>query len=319
MYLKKHTFWLAAILAVLLLVLPSCGGESLEKFPNANEIHSENADNLGNDIEDNLEYSQGLVFKSNGDGTCYVADIGTFSDTTLIVPPRSPKGDKVVEIRDLLTTLYIEDRDAFRNIETVIIPEGVTIIGDFAFSQAKGLTNIQLPDSLTSIGEYAFQGCDSLETIIIPDSVENIDKGAFQNSEKLKKVVLPKNLDSIAVDQFRSCSSLEEITIPNSVICISRSAFYGCDKLEELTLPENLAIIQEFAFGQCDNLKTINIPGTVQTIESEAFGYCESLTSISFNGTKTQWNAVEKDEDWDDDTPSYTIHCTDGDIPKSES
>ena len=54
-------------------------------------------------------------------------------------------------------------------------------------------------------------------------------------------------------------------------------------------------------------------------IEGSAFIDCESLTTITFQGTKAEWEAIPKDFDWDKNTGSYTVHCTDGDIPKSES
>ena len=61
----------------------------------------------------------------------------------------------------------------------MVIPEGVTSIGSYAFSGRTGLTNITIPDSVTSIGQDAFEGCTGLTSITIPSSVTSIGKKAF--------------------------------------------------------------------------------------------------------------------------------------------
>lgn len=61
----------------------------------------------------------------------------------------------------------------------LVIPEGVTSIGSYAFSGRTGLTNITIPDSVTSIGQDAFEGCTGLTSITIPNSVTSIGKKAF--------------------------------------------------------------------------------------------------------------------------------------------
>lgn len=72
-------------------------------------------------------------------------------------------------------------------------------------------------------------------------------------------------------------------------------------------------------FRSCRLLKSIEIPDSVESIGNAAFYLCESLTSITFNGTMAQWKSITKPSNWNYKTGSYTIHCIDGDIPKSES
>ena len=73
-------------------------------------------------------------------------------------------------------------------ITSVNIPNGVTSIGKYAFSNCTNLANIIIPDSMTSIGRYAFYGCSSLASITLPDSVTSIGEGAFYDCTSLANI-----------------------------------------------------------------------------------------------------------------------------------
>lgn len=98
----------------------------------------------------------------------------------------------------------------------------------------------------------------------------------------------------------------------------TKTLIIGC-KTSKIPSDGNVICIGEKAFSCCRNLTSIDIPNSVTNIGQNAFEKCHRLTSINFQGTKAEWDAIEKDENWDSDTGSYTVHCTDGDIPKSES
>ncbi len=114
----------------------------------------------------------------------------------------------------------------------LIIPDGVTIINDYAFYGCTGLTSVTIPDSVTSIGQCAFNKCSGLTSIIIPDNVTEIGDGAF-----------------------RDCSSLTSVVIGNSVKRIGNSAFYNCQMLRSVTIPSSVTEIDSFAFYECYGLE----------------------------------------------------------------
>lgn len=155
---------------------------------------------------------------------------------------------------------------------------------DKAVKQVKntsgGLVSVVLPNRVKSIGEYAFSYCSSLRSIIIPNSVMEINSGAFQFCSDLKSVVLPENITSIEEIAFYYCSSLCSIEIPNSVTRIESRAFSSCTNLSSVTIPENTTKIGSKAFYRCTSLGSIELPNSVTRIESNAFGVCESLSSI---------------------------------------
>ena len=189
---------------------------------------------------------------------------------------------------------------AYSNITSTIILDSVTSIGNYTFYKCSNLTSITIPDSVTSIGNNAFSGCKSLTFINIPDGVTNIGSYAFQNCTSLISAgPIGGNYNyefgwTNKIPNYAfSSSSLTSITIPDSVTSIGNNAFYSCS-----------------------NLRSINIPDGVTNIGSYAFWKCTSLTSIIYTGTITQWQAITFGNSWNDNTPDYTIHCTDGDIAK---
>ena len=95
----------------------------------------------------------------------------------------------------------------------VIVPNGCTSIGQYAFSGCTGLTSIEIPDSVTSIGQRAFSGCTGLTSIEIPDSVNTIEYGLFMDCTGLTSIEIPNSVTSISAAAFSGCTGLEKIYI----------------------------------------------------------------------------------------------------------
>ena len=79
-----------------------------------------------------------------------------------------------------------------------------------------------------------------------------------------------------------------------------------------------MASIGWYAFEDCTSLTSITIPDSVTSIEADAFYRCTSLTSIQYNGTKEQWEAIKKAYAWSN-TGDFVVHCSDGDIAKTNA
>jgi len=188
---------------------------------------------------------------------------------------------------------------------TYSVPEGVTRIGDKAFSGCSSLTGIGIPKSLTDIGSNAFQGCTALTGFSVNAEnafFSNDGKGVLFNKDKTELLyapigkmtssyTIPAGVTRIGDYAFSNCSNLTGITIPASVTSIGDNAFYYCSKLSKVTIPSGVTSIGSRAFSECKTLTSITIPDSVTSIGHYAFNFCTGLTSVKLPGNLTSISA----------------------------
>ena len=163
---------------------------------------------------------------------------------------------------------------------SLVLAEGVTSIGSFAFYGCEKLMSITIPDSVTSIDRNAFSGCSSLTSITIPDSVTRIDNNAFSGCSSLTSITIGNGVTSIDGSVFSDCISLTSITIPDSVMRIDNYAFSGCSSLKSITIPNGVTSIDMYAFYRCSSLTSVTIGNSVTSIGYCAFDDCYRLYVI---------------------------------------
>ncbi|MCI8332787.1 MAG: leucine-rich repeat protein [Clostridiales bacterium] len=237
---------------------------------------------------------------------------------------------------------WIDYRDI---IETLVIEEGVTTIGDRAFESCVRLTDVVMPKSLTAIGENAFDSCEQLENVVIPEGVTEILYGAFTACISLKRIALPDSLIMLYGHSFADCKSLQKVNIPKNVILVGNYSFLGCSSLESInvsedntrycslngvlynktktalcvypagkkvksyTVPDGVTVLGNCAFQSCNSVTNLTLPDSIAVIESGALSFSNSCcTDILYTGTEEQWNAIDIKEDNQYLLDRVTIH-----------
>lgn len=156
-------------------------------------------------------------------------------------------------------------------LESVTITQvQTTIIRASAFYKHKSLKKVTISQGITEIGEKAFSECSLLESVSLSSGLQIVGKSAFTSCPTLKEVTLPATLTSIYVGAFSRCTSLKSIVIPGSVHTIGPSAFLGCTALQQVTIENGVKAIGSSAFMNC-NIKEIIIPESVNLIEEDPF------------------------------------------------
>ncbi len=188
--------------------------------------------------------------------------------------------EKLFEIEDGVLTKYNG------NEKDVVIPEGVSEIGDLAFERCTSIKSVIIPKGVRTIRRNTFSRCTSLESVVIPDGVMAIDNWAFVDCASLKAVTIPGSVRQIGCGAFERCSSLTSADISDGVTVIGERAFAGCTSLESISIPASVMEIDRYwtEFDDCLAGEQRN-----SLYPFDLFDGCTSIKEIRYGGTKAQW------------------------------
>ena len=191
------------------------------------------------------------------------------------------------------------------NIKSVIIENGVTSIGNFAFYSCNSLIEVSLPTSTISLGVSAFSGCENLMSISIPANIVDIQSIAFAGCKKLTSIAVDSNnenyssINGVLFDKnvtelvcYPAGKNDASYTVPNTVKSFAYGSFYDCENLTSVIIPNGVTSIGGATFWNCKNLKSIVIPKSVTKIDLFSFNGCESLKDIYYTGSEDEWNKI---------------------------
>jgi len=152
------------------------------------------------------------------------------------------------------------------------IPNSVTYIETYAFSECYRLTSVTIPNSITSIGDYAFEYCHSLTNVMIGD-VTNIGHLAFYGCSSLTAITVDTN--------NRAYSSVDGVLFSKSQKTLIQ---WPWGKAGSYTVPNSVTYIRDYAFYNCTSLTNVTIGNSVTLIGDQAFEGCSSLMGVYFKG-----------------------------------
>lgn len=170
--------------------------------------------------------------------------------------------------------------------ETLIIPDSVIEIDQYAFSNCKNLTKVVTGTNLVKIGSETFKGIKSLTSVDFSKSqnLQSIGASSFQGTN-ITSAIIPDSVTNIGDSAFSRCAHLTELKLPRNLTAIKGWTF-AYTAIESVYIPENVLSIEDHAFCDCTDLKKIVIPHNVTNINGVyAFGNCKSLTAVDISGS----------------------------------
>lgn len=237
------------------------------------------------------------VWAETTTGTCGDTLTWTLTDGVLTISGTGEMGDYAF--------YWSSDKSSYKK---VVIQDGVTSVGDWAFAGCSEITEVQIANTVTSIGEYAFSSCKKLEKIVIPEKVRTIGECAFMTCRKLATVHISSAVTSIGGYAFDECSALEEITVAADnqyYSSDSKGVLFSKAKMilykypagnsrEHYAIPDGVTEIMLGAFSETEHLASVTMPKSVKNIGAWAFDvtFNEGFTDVYYEGSRSDWGAI---------------------------
>ena len=197
------------------------------------------------------------------------------------------------------TTITISGTGAMANFDSPYMGYGTP--APWLAAYADDITNIVIEEGVTTVGEYAFEDCHLVESISIPASVTSIGKMAFYScgytddwttTDLTVTIASGSNLETIGNSAFEYCQ-MASFSIPNGVKTIDEGAFSYCFGLTSIEMPASVTSIGQNAFYLCKNLATLTlnsnpfIDATAFNYAGESVGVFPGSTTVTMNLTAT--------------------------------
>ncbi len=184
-------------------------------------------------------------------------------------------------------------------ITSVVVEEGVTAIGDYAFADCPRLQSVTIADSVTTVGKFAFANCSLLSSMPYATQIRSLGEGAFSRCNSLQEIILPSSVESIEKEAFYGCNHAKLLWLGSHLKGIGANAFTACDALTEIRVNSGnnvfsatdglLLSADKSVLYLCPGGKSgaVIVPTTVKTIADSAFEHCHKVTEVDLSKTVT--------------------------------
>ncbi len=160
------------------------------------------------------------------------------------------------------------------------------------YNFAANITAVVMEEGVTSVGAYAFSNCTALASVTFPEGMTSIEPYAFNQCTGLKKANLPDSVTSIGAYSFYKCSALAELTLSSALTSVDTFAFYGCSSLKKVVIPEDVTEIGKYAFSKCAKLTDVTVLSENATLGTGAFAGNAALVITGYTGSTAETYAA---------------------------
>lgn len=186
---------------------------------------------------------------------------------------------------DWSTTNDVPWADKKADIKNVVIEDGVTSVGGFAFKNFTNLESVTIPDAVTQIGVQAFEDCEGLKTVTFKGKTPpTIGSNVFNNCNNLEKIVVPEN----SVDAYKNVENLaylKEIITADTGSAPDDDCTFD-ESTGKLTIATNEGLANwSNTISDKSKVTSVVIKDSVTEISNRAFYECRNLTKVTFEGT----------------------------------
>ena len=185
--------------------------------------------------------------------------------------------------------------------ETVVLPEGLKEIENYAFYSCKSLRTLEIPESVEKLGRWIVWECDYLETVTLHNGLTTLSESTFYGCG-ITSIHIPTTVTEIPAYCFSNCQNLERIYLHDGITSIGTEAFFNCYSLKSFTAPQSLTVLSDDLFYQCKSLELITLHDGITEFGTECFAWCTSLNELMTpraDEGDSQWpKALQKMGEW---------------------
>ena len=266
------------LLILSLMIFSACGSKEPESVLPPLEQEGDHISSAGISetqtgvlLEDTLEnglhitvFSDGVLLLENADVEENLKNRSVFSDYVANI--------KVLRLGEGVTAVGEKAFSGFDKLEQIVFGDDVREIGYSAFSGCSAVVSIQFGEGLETIEDYAFEGCTALKDAVLSDSVISVGSYAFSGCTALQNAVFGSNIQQMGNCIFNGCTKLADFRVGSNV---ASSALEGCTSLVSITMDETVTEIGSRAFAGCTALRYITYSPKLERIGDYAFDSCD--------------------------------------------
>lgn len=167
-----------------------------------------------------------------------------------------------------------------KTLKEVILPDGLTTIGNSAFAMCKALYKLNIPSTVTTLGRWILEGA-GLTSFVIPDGA-TLSESTFYGSS-IVEIRIPTTMTEIPAYCFTECKNLERIFLHDDISNIGKEAFFNCYALKSFIAPRSLTVLSDALFYNCESLSRVTLHDGITEFGTECFTFCTSLRELITN------------------------------------